>query len=179
MVIEQVNGDEVTLSGSDADVDGSGGRYFYTDTLTLDQIRDASYHGGLLGFIYAYTEVKESMSELDAKKLVVCDYAQYLGRMPAQSDIDADTQNIIDTGMTTEQYDYSFLVSDEYHDRSGSLAAQDFVTRCYRAFLGRFPESEEALMYYVGRIVDGSARYRDVAWDIYTSDEAKAHRGEA
>ena len=177
MIVEQVEGDAITLSGSDAAVDGSSGRYFYVDTLTIDELRDPSYHGGLLGFIYAYTEVKESMSELDAKKLVVCDYAQYLGRMPAQSDIDADTQNIIDTGMTTEQYDYSFLVSDEYHDRSGSLAAQDFVTRCYRAFLGRFPESEEALMYYVGRIVDGSARYRDVAWEIYQSEEAKHYRG--
>lgn len=179
MIVEQVEGDAITLSGSDAAVDGSSGRYFYVDTLTIDELRDPSYHGGLLGFIYAYTEVKESMSELDAKKLVVCDYAQYLGRMPAQSDIDADTQNIIDTGMTTEQYDYSFLVSQEYHDRSGSLAAQDFVIRCYRAFLGRFPESEDALMYYVGRIVDGSARYRDIAWEIYQSEEAKAYRGEA
>ena len=179
MVVEQVDGDTVTLSGSDAAVDGSSGRYFYVDTLTLDELRDPSYHGGLIGFIYAYTEVKESMSDLDAKKLVVCDYAQYLGRMPAQSDIDADTRNIIDTGMTTEQYDESFLESQEYHDRSGSLAAQDFVTRCYRAFLGRFPESEDALMCYVRWIVEGPARYRDVAWDIYTSDEAKAYRGEA
>lgn len=179
MVVEEVSGDTVTLSGSDADVDGSGGRYFYVDKMSMDELRNPTYHGGLLGFIYAYTEVKQSMSEIDAKKLVVCDYAQYLGRMPAQSDIDADTQNIIDTGMTTEQYDYSFLVSQEYHDRSGSLAAQDFVIRCYRAILGRFPESEDALMYYVGRIVDGSARYRDIAWEIYQSEEAKAYRGES
>ncbi len=177
MIVEQVEGDAITLSGSDAAVDGSSGRYFYVDTLTIDELRDPSYHGGLLGFIYAYTEVKESMSELDAKKLVVCDYAQYLGRMPAQSDIDADTQNIVNTGISTEQYDYSFLVSQEYHDRSGALAAQDFVTRCYRAFLGRFPESEDALMYYVGRIIDGSARYRDIAWEIYQSEEAKHYRG--
>ena len=177
MVVEQADGDTVTLSGSDADVDGSGGRYFYVDTMAMDGLHDPSYHGGLIGFIYAYTEVKESMRELDAKKLVVCDYAQYLGRMPAQSDIDADTQNIVNTGISTEQYDYSFLVSQEYHDRSGALAAQDFVTRCYRAFLGRFPESEDALMYYVGRIIDGSARYRDIAWEIYQSEEAKHYRG--
>lgn len=177
MVVEQVDGDTVTLSGSDADVDGNGGRYFYVDTMAMDGLHDPSYHGGLIGFIYAYTEVKESMRELDAKKLVVCDYAQYLGRMPAQSDIDADTQNIVNTGISTEQYDYSFLVSQEYHDRSGALAAQDFVTRCYRAFLGRFPESEDALMYYVGRIIDGSARYRDIAWEIYQSEEAKHYRG--
>jgi hypothetical protein len=25
----------------------------------------------------------------------------------------------------------------------------------------------------------GEARYRDIAWNIYTSDEAKAYRGEA
>jgi len=179
MVVEEVSGDTVTLSGSDADVDGSGGRYFYVDKMSMDELRNPTYHGGLLGFIYAYTEVKQSMSEIDAKKLVVCDYAQYLGRMPSQDDISADTRNIVDTGMSTEQYDYSFLVSQEYHDRSGSLAAQDFVTRCYRAFLGRFPESEDALMYYVGRIVDGSARYRDIAWEIYQSEEAKSYRGEA
>lgn len=177
MVVEQVNGDEVTLSGSDADVDGSGGRYFYVDKMSMDELREPTYHGGLLGFIYAYIEVKQSMSEIDAKKLVVCDYAQYLGRMPSVYDIEMDTKNIIDTGMTTEQYDYSFLVSQEYHDRSGALAAQDFVTRCYRAFLGRFPESEDAMMYYVGRIIDGSARYRDIAWEIYQSEEAKHYRG--
>lgn len=137
------------------------------------------------GFIYCGIDFdgdegsKETMSEIDAKKLVVCDYAQYLCRMPSPGDIEADTKNIIDTGMTTEQYDNSFLVSEEYHDVSGSLAAQDFVTRCYRAFLGRFPESEAAMMYYVNRITDGSARYRDIAWEIYTSEEARNYRGEA
>ena len=165
----------------------SGYRHYLFKTVEIGP--DNSYGGmNFLGFIYCGIDFdsteknegsNEPMSELDAKKLVVCDYAQYLGRMPAQSDIEADTQNILDAGMTTEQYDYSFLVSQEYHDRSGSLAAQDFVTRCYRAFLGRFPESEEALMYYVGRIVDGSARYRDIAWEIYQSEEAKAYRGEA
>lgn len=179
MVIEEVSGDTVTLSGSDADVNGSGGRYFYVDKMSMDELRNPAYHGGLLGFIYAYTEVKESMSELDAKKLVVCDYAQYLGRMPALSDIDADTRNIIDTGMTTEQYDYSFLQSEEYRDRYGYLAAEDFVIRCYRAFLGRFPESEDALRFQVTPIMNGTARYRDIAWNIYESDEAKAYRGEA
>lgn len=182
MVVEQIDGDKITLSGSDAAVDGGGGRYFYVDTLALDELRDSSYHGGLVGFIYACPEFqteKETMSMEDAEKLVVCDYAQYLGRMPSPGDIEADSNMIVNEGMTTEQYDYSFLVSQEYHDRSGSLAAQDFVTRCYRAFLGRFPESEDALMYYVGRIVDGSARYRDIAWEIYQSEEAKAYRGEA
>jgi hypothetical protein len=114
----------------------------------------------------------------DAKKLVICDYAQYLGRMPSQGDIEADSQLIVDQGLSTEQYDYSFLISDEYKARSGSLAAQDFVTRCYRAFLGRFPESEAALMRHVQPIIDGTARYRDVAWNIYMSDEANAYRGE-
>lgn len=179
MVVEQIDDDKITLSGSDAAVDGGGGRYFYVDKMSMDELRNPAYHGGLLGFIYAYTEVKESMSELDAKKLVVCDYAQYLGRMPALSDIDADTRNIIDTGMTTEQYDYSFLQSEEYRDRYGYLAAEDFVIRCYRAFLGRFPESEDALRFQVTPIMNGTARYRDIAWNIYESDEAKAYRGEA
>lgn len=183
MIVEKVEDDTVTLSGSDADVDGSGGRYFYVDEMAMDELRDPSYHGGLLGFIYAYQEaevqeVTPKMSELDAKKLVICDYAQYLGRMPSQMDIDADTRNIVDTGMTTEQYDYSFIVSEEYKDKYGYLATQDFVTRCYRAFLGRFPESEETMNGWVEQIVNGSKRYRDIAWDIYSSEEAKAYRGE-
>lgn len=182
MVVEEINGDTITLSGSDADVDGSGGRYFYVDTLTLNEMKDANYHGGLIGFIYACPEYekgdREPMSELDSKKLVVCDYAEYLGRMPSSGDIEADSKNIIDTCMTTEEYDKSFLVSQEYHDRCGSLAAQDFVTRCYRAFLGRFPESEDALMFHVNKIMSGEYRYRDIAWNIYQSPEAKAYRGE-
>lgn len=182
MVVEKVDDDAVTLSGSDADVDGSGGRYFYVDTMTMDGLRDPSYHGGLIGFVYAcpeYQETKESMSMEDAKKLVVCDYAQYLSRMPSPGDIETDSQMIVDQGMTTEQYDYSFIVSEEYRDKYGYLAAQDFVTRCYRAFLGRFPESEEAMNFHVSKIITGEMRYRDVAWNIYNSDEAKAYRGEA
>lgn len=186
MVVEQVNGDTVTLSGSDADVDGNGGRYFYVDTMTMDGLHDPSYHGGLLGFIYAcpefqeeQKEVKAKMSELDARKLVICDYCQYLSRTPSQADIEADTKNIVDNGLTTEQYDYSFIVSEEYKDKYGYLAAQDFVTRCYRAFLGRFPESEEAMNFHVNKIITGELRYRDIAWNIYMSDEAKAYRSES
>ncbi|MDD6788677.1 MAG: CHAP domain-containing protein [Lachnospira sp.] len=158
----------------------SGYQHYLFKTVEIGP--DNSYGGmEFRGFIYCGLEFdgKEAMSMDDARKLVVCDYAQYLGRMPSPGDIDADSWQIVDTGMTTEQYDYSFLVSDEYKARYGILAAQDFVTRCYRAFLGRFPESEDALMHQCQPIIDGTARYRDIAWNIYTSDEAKAYRGEA
>lgn len=176
-VVEEVHADGTWLASM------SGYQHYLFKTVEIGA--DNSYGGmDFQGFIYCGIDFNNGVSEVtmsraDAEKLVVCDYAQYLGRMPSQGDIEADTDNIIETGMTTEQYDNSFLESEEYHDRSGSLMAQDFVTRCYRAFLGRFPESEDVLMYYVNRITDGSARYRDIAWEIYQSEEARNHRGEA
>lgn len=158
----------------------SGYKHYVFKTTVIGP--DNAYGAGdmdFLGFIYCGIEFDEevnSMDANDARKLVVCDYVQYLGRMPSQSDIDTDTEMIVSTGMTTEEYDNSFLVSEEYHNMSGSLSAQDFVTRCYRAFLGRFPESAGALMNHVNQILNGSKRYRDVAWDIFDSEEAHNFR---
>lgn len=184
MVVEAVDGGVVTLSGSDAAVSGSSGRYFYVDEMTMDELRDPSYHGGLLGFIYAYQEpeakekTEEAMSMDDARKLVLCDYIQYLHRLPAAEDVDRDSKYIVDNALTTAQYDHSFLVSQEYSDRSGSMEAQDFVIHCYMTILGRFPESFDTLDWWCKQIADG-LRFRDVAYSIYYSDEAKAYRGES
>lgn len=181
MVVEQVDGDTVTLSGSDADVDGSGGRYFYVDTMTMDGLRDPSYHGGLIGFIYAcpeFQEQKESMSMEDAKKLVVCDFPQYLGHAVPEDIIESEARHIVDDGLSTEDYDAEVMATPDYQQNHPHLETCDFIDRCYRAYLGR-PASDDEQNFQAGAIERGEARYRDIAWNIYNSDEAIAYRGEA
>jgi surface antigen len=181
MVVEQVDGDTVTLSGSDAAVDGSSGRYFYVDTMTMDGLRDPSYHGGLIGFIYAcpeFQETKESMSMEDAKKLVVCDFPQYLGHAVPPDMVESEAQHIVEDGLSTEDYDAEVMATPDFLQNHPHIENCDFVDRCYRAYLGR-PASDEEQNFQAGAIERGEARYRDIAWNIYTSDEAKAYRGEA
>lgn len=176
MVVEQVDGDTVTLSGSDAAVDGSSGRYFYVDTLTLDQMRDASYHGGLLGFIYAYTEVKETMSRIDGTKLCICDYCQYLSRRPSSDDIVNDTNLIQDQAMSTEEYDSTFINSEEYKQRHSTLECEHAIIDAYRIYLKRFP-SEDEVAFQISALDSGNFRLRDLIWNIATSPECKKKTG--
>ena len=114
----------------------------------------------------------------DAKKLVVCDFPQYLGHAVPPDMVESEAQHIVDDGLSSDDYDAEVMATPDYQQNHPHIENCDFVDRCYRAYLGR-PASDEEQNFQAGAIERGEARYRDIAWNIYTSDEARRFRGEA
>lgn len=181
MVVENVNDKEITLSGSDAAVGGSAGRYFYCDTMTLDELKKESYHGGLIGFIYAYNEPEEDekeegedMTEEDARKLVRNDYVEFLDR-PEENDevVEEKVRIIIENDLETEEVDDMFKASEEYLNNKDNIYKYWHIVKEYKRRLGRWPESEEVIGEYMN-----FGRLRDIDDAIRNSEEARKYRGE-
>lgn len=182
MFVEKVDGDIITLSGSDGPVwnsDGTPhyGTKFYVDEVSIDRLHDISYHGGIAGFIYLDIDRDEESqngdNDMDARAgelLAYTDGIDYLGRLFSPEQAKTEGESIDVNNLSVEEYDKTYFTEQEYLDADWTF----FLWKAYYATLHRAPDAE-GLKTYSDRSV--FRLKRQVVRELLKSEEFKQIHG--
>ncbi|MBR1797301.1 MAG: DUF4214 domain-containing protein [Clostridiales bacterium] len=115
----------------------------------------------------AYTSTVRVSDTTPVRDFATRLYSVALNRAPDATGLDYWTNRLSNRSITGTQAAYGFFFSNEFIN--SNLSNEEYVTRLYRTFLGRDPESQ-GYAYWMNRLANGASR-RDVFYGFSGSSE--------